>query len=628
MRPSDFIADFFGATEGSIYLCSLPNERGTGQPAEVCGRGSGDRLDELVSQQWDQKGRGTFFCVNTLRPRQSRRSKETVHEITCLHADLDLGKIDVSADDVLARLASLPFLPSKVVNSGHGFHAYWLLNEALAATPENIAHVEGLLRSLSAAVGGDPTVCEVARLMRLPGSHNTKNGDRLPVKVIVDRPLRHELSDLEEWLSEQRPIIPCKGSAPPNNPFLAVDVPGAGGAAVDIDARLAAMRFQGAGDTSVHQTQLAVSAAMLNRGHSVDDTVDAILQATRTASGNFGVLWNWKREEQNIRAMCASWGKKKTNGQQVHAEQPTPEKSQAFNAVEVEAMEFTEIKFVVPGYIVEGLTLFAGKPKIGKSWLLLHAAHAVARGGVTLGDAQCEAGSALYCALEDSPRRLQSRMRKLFPYTPPPRLLFFFTEMPRLTEGGLDFIRGWIEGADHPRLIIIDTLAMVRMPNKKTDTAYDADYKAVVALRDLAHAKSVAIVLVHHLRKAEADDAYDTVSGTLGLTGAPDTIMILRRDGENCTLRAKGRDLEEIEKAVQFDAETCTWTVLGEAKDVRQSDQRSAITEVLKEAEEPMTPGEIATACGMRPVNVRNLLARMRRDGVVTKSARGKYALP
>jgi hypothetical protein len=38
----------------------------------------------------------------------------------------------------------------------------------------------------------------------------------------------------------------------------------------------------------------------------------------------------------------------------------------------------TMIKFVVPRFFVEGLSLFAGKPKAGKSWLLLHAALAVA----------------------------------------------------------------------------------------------------------------------------------------------------------------------------------------------------------------------------------------------------------
>jgi hypothetical protein len=379
------------------------------------------------------------------------------------------------------------------------------------------------------------------------------------------------------------------------------------------------MKHQGGGDTAIHPTQVSVTAALLARGENIESVVEKVLAATRAVGDP---AWDWVREERSIRRMCESWQRK-------HPPEKQPsEPARAFHTRELDHMQFDALKFVVPGFIVEGLTLLAGKPKIGKSWLLFHAAYAVASGGITLGDIRCEEGDVLLCALEDSPRRLQSRMRKLFPLPPRPERLWFVCEMPRLTEGGLDYIKGWIDGAEGSRMVVIDTLAMVRMPNKKTLSAYDADYQAVKELRALAHEKGIAIVLVHHLRKAEADDAYDTVSGTLGLTGAPDTIMILKREGESYTLRAKGRDLEEIEKAVRFDAETCTWSVLGDAKDVRQSDQRSAVVEALTDAGEPLGAGQIAAACGMRARNVRNMLSRMRRDGSVVKSARGKYALP
>src|SRR5438105_640074 len=98
MTPADFIADFFKHSTGAIYLCSLPNERGGGRPAEICGRGDSARLNALVLQTWDRKDRGTFFCVNALTPGQARRSKETVCEITCLHCDLDFSKINMTPD--------------------------------------------------------------------------------------------------------------------------------------------------------------------------------------------------------------------------------------------------------------------------------------------------------------------------------------------------------------------------------------------------------------------------------------------------------------------------------------------------------------------------------------------------
>ena len=53
------------------------------------------------------------------------------------------------------------------------------------------------------------------------------------------------------------------------------------------------------------------------------------------------------------------------------------------------------------------------------------------------------------------------------------------------------------------------------------------DYDAVKDLRTLAAEHHVAIVLVHHLRKAEADDPFDTVNATLGLTAAVDSVLIM-----------------------------------------------------------------------------------------------------
>jgi hypothetical protein len=72
----------------------------------------------------------------------------------------------------------------------------------------------------------------------------------------------------------------------------------------------------------------------------------------------------------------------------------------------------------------------------------------------------------------------------------------------------------------------------------------------------------------------EADDPFDTVSGTHGLTCAADTILILKRSANGVTLYARGRDIEEAELAVQFNRNTCKWTILGQAADVHRSDER------------------------------------------------------
>jgi DNA-binding transcriptional ArsR family regulator len=296
-------------------------------------------------------------------------------------------------------------------------------------------------------------------------------------------------------------------------------------------------------------------------------------------------------------------------------------------AEDVTTMSFPPLKYVVPDVFIEGLTLLAGKPKIGKSWLLLHAAVAVARGGFTLGDRHCIEGDVLYCALEDSQRRMKARLIKLLGSNLTGlKRLTICSQMPRLSVGGLDAIRNWIASHPEARLILIDTLAMVREPRKREDTSYDADYQAVLELRQLANEFNLAIVVVHHLRKAEADDAFDTVSGTLGLTGAPDSILILKRDATgNFVLHGKGRDLIEIEKAMTFDRESCVWRMGDDAAVARRSAERNAVLEALADATEPMGPNDIAAAAGMRPVNVRNLLPKLIKEGLIEKVERGRY---
>ena len=46
-------------------------------------------------------------------------------------------------------------------------------------------------------------------------------------------------------------------------------------------------------------------------------------------------------------------------------------KLRTVTAADLYATQFSPIAFVIPGYIAEGLTVLAGRPKVGKSWLAL-----------------------------------------------------------------------------------------------------------------------------------------------------------------------------------------------------------------------------------------------------------------
>ncbi len=78
----------------------------------------------------------------------------------------------------------------------------------------------------------------------------------------------------------------------------------------------------------------------------------------------------------------------------------------------LQAKRFRPVMFLLPPLVAEGVTRLAGKPKLGKSWLTLDIAQAVARGTPVLGTMPTP-GKVLGLFLEDSERRLQARLAKL-----------------------------------------------------------------------------------------------------------------------------------------------------------------------------------------------------------------------
>ena len=292
---------------------------------------------------------------------------------------------------------------------------------------------------------------------------------------------------------------------------------------------------------------------------------------------------------------------------------------------------FAPVRYVLPGYIPEGVTVFAGKPKIGKSWLLLDICFASSSGRFVLGDIKPAEGNVLYLALEDSQRRLQRRLEKLSPQhkTWPDRLALA-TDWRRADAGGIQNIADWCDSVPCPVLVVIDTLERFRQLAKPGSSAYTTDYIAISGLHKLAHERGIAIVVIHHVRKMEADDPFDMVSGTNGLTGAADTILVLKKQAGNVTLYARGRDIEDKETACQFNRSSCRWTLLGEAAEIQTSGQRSALLEVVRAGGDAgMHISEIMAGMERSDRNaVDQLLFKMQRDGDITRIKRGVYALP
>lgn len=334
-----------------------------------------------------------------------------------------------------------------------------------------------------------------------------------------------------------------------------------------------------------------------------------------------GDIMDWKGTVEDLATLVAEATKA-----------PEPSRGLAFrNGITARALmakHFDPIRWIIPGYLPEGMYVLAGAPKLGKSWLALGWMVSVAAGSPAMGAVACEGGDVLGLMLEDNQRRLQRRLRQMRLIGLPERLTLL-TEWPTIDDGCIDEIEAWIAGVPNPRLIVVDVFARVKGVKNGKETDYDFDYRQAAALQAIASRHGIAVIVVHHTRKMAADDPFDEVSGTRGLTGAADGVLVLKRssDGQQVTLYGRGRDLEEIEKALTFDKETGTWSVLGEAWLVADTAERREIQQVLGRAADPMSPTEIGERIGKTRANVAKMLVKMAEDGQVQRLSRGRYVL-
>jgi hypothetical protein len=156
-----------------------------------------------------------------------RRKKADVTHAPALWVDVD----GVTPEEGYNRVIRAPVPPSIVVRSGGGLHAYWLLNQPVRINQDTREIFEATLRALAKATGGDEQTCEVARVMRLPGTVNTKPGrdgalcevlDCIPVYYDYEM-LRYEL---RSFLPREQPrtqrSVPM-GAVDPSMPRYVTD---------------------------------------------------------------------------------------------------------------------------------------------------------------------------------------------------------------------------------------------------------------------------------------------------------------------------------------------------------------------------------------------------------------------
>lgn len=302
---------------------------------------------------------------------------------------------------------------------------------------------------------------------------------------------------------------------------------------------------------------------------------------------------------------------------------------EGFSAADLQGQHFEPIKWVIGDLLPEGASILGGKPKVGKSWLVLGIASAVASDeDYAFGELTVSRGEVLYLALEDGKRRLQRRLRKLLGDGKRwSKRLTFFTEWPRVDNGGIEAIEKWLDEHPATQLIVIDTLKHIE-PTELTKGAggYRADYQSITPLQHLAQQRGVAILIVTHLRKLGSDDPIDTLQGTLGLSGGIDNFYVFTRPKGSVkgTLYYRGRDVDEGELALIWrEGDSMLWRLDNEPA---EPTARDLTLEAFKPGEE-ISIRDLADRLNASYDTIKKRVQRLEFQGQIEKTGRGMYRL-
>ncbi len=295
-----------------------------------------------------------------------------------------------------------------------------------------------------------------------------------------------------------------------------------------------------------------------------------------------------------------------------------------WNVGEILKYSFPDPNWIVPGLIPEGLSILGGRPKTGKSWLMLQAMSVISRGG-TFFNQECEPKKCLYLALEDNPRRIKNRLLTQN-LNPSEENLTIRTSLPKpLDKGGMKWLREEIEKNQY-QFIAIDTISRA-IQRKLRQTSNDDMGEVYDGLQEMSLDLSVALTLIDHLNKMYKDvDFLDAITGATSKTGVADAILGLRKERrkQEATLETTGRDISENEFVLEFDRERCIWKMLGDKDEIISDKTLARLVGVIQNLEDGAVQSKLPEVLKWSKSYVSKIVNQGIKEGLIIRTGRGE----
>ena len=169
------------------------------------------RYKELLEQDFNQEN--VYISINTFY--STFRRLEYLKELKAQFIDLDIYKTGFTKTQIIMHLEtdyfnkSIP-RPNLIIDSGRGLYLIWLLNSVPSKALPLWKAVEEYLYSVLKPFGADRQALDPTRVLRVPGSINSKS--KTTVSIIDEYDYIYDLREIQkEFLPELKPKEKKKG---------------------------------------------------------------------------------------------------------------------------------------------------------------------------------------------------------------------------------------------------------------------------------------------------------------------------------------------------------------------------------------------------------------------------------
>lgn len=578
------------------------------------------------------------------KPSSEVRSQIThIAAIGCLFCEYDAKDYGDDKQTALQKVKALDPPPSVVVDSGGGYHCYYLLAQPwVLKTGADREKARKLQAAWVRLMDGDPQSKDLARVLRVPGTLNHKYQPARRVAFVwCNLDARYAIDELaalaQPFIESDRQPAEHTNRSTDRSPWLTKALAGEIAKVVSVRDGLKHERLLDSAIALGGLVHLGLSESEIENGlyGAIEGRAADPKGARKTILD--GIAYG-KQRPREIPPKPEQKADRRPEAQPKEAPTtpPTdyaPVPSMPSDVNDLLAMERKPVLWYAPSFLREGLGLLVGQPNVGKTPAAIQLAIAIATGGKWLNAVLCRKSKVLYLGMEYSPQELIpmfdiSRMGQSIPRE---QLLVKTIEddFPTNAEAALAELE-WYLRVMEVKVIIIDVLTAFLPPEKFKQNVYRGDYSELKPYHRLALQYNAAILGVWHASKRESDPKI-MYNGSTGMWAAAASRITMYQDQEQrVRIAAFPRMGDRLDWALTQEKSNVgrRWVLADAAPDPMCSPTELQIFRFLKERTDKaraVSPGTIAEMTGLTANTVRSCLLRLFERNIVQRGIGNGY---